>query len=230
MNTNSQLAGAWCAPAFALVLFVGWCLIGGFMPPHLPSADGQQIVAFYTSDLVRIRLGLLLFMWGSALYLPFAAVLTVQMMRIEGRYPVWSFTQLAAGAGNVITLTFPTLFWATAAFRPDRSPELVQLINDLAWIPFVGMTSPFLMVPISIAIVGFMDKSENPVFPRWACYFNLVVEALLLPGGLIIFFQSGPFAWNGLFGIWIPLIAWGSWFFVTSYLLIKAIKRQAAEK
>jgi hypothetical protein len=55
----------------------------------------------------------------------------------------------------------------------------------------------------------------------------LLAVTLLLPGGLMIFFQSGPFAWNGLFGIWIPFIDWGIWFGVTSYLLIKSVKRQA---
>lgn len=230
MNVRSQLVAAWCGPAFAVLLGVGWVFVGGFLPPHSPGAGGEEIAAFYQSDPHRIRFGLLLFMWGSALYLPFAGVLTVQMRRVEGRFPVWTYTQLMASAGNVITLTFPTLFWATAAFRLDRHPDLIQLLNDLAWTPFVAMTSPFLLIPLCMAIIGFADKSDTPLFPRWACYLFLFIDFLLMPGGLIIFFKSGPFAWNGLFGIYIPLAAWGTWFFLTTYLLIKAIKRQAGEE
>jgi hypothetical protein len=227
-NKRSQLFGAWCGPGFMLALALGFVLVAGLFPPHSPSFSGAEVAEFYQANTLRIRLGLLLFLWATALYLPFAGVLTVQMARIEGRFPMWSCVQLAASAGNVITLTFPMAFWATAAFRPERAPELIQLLDDLAWIPFVSMTSPFLVIPICIAIVGFMDKDPQPLFPRWACYYNLFAVSLLLPGGLIIFFQSGPFAWNGLFGIWIPFIDWGIWFGVTSYLLIKGIQRQSA--
>ena len=226
MSKRSLLIGAWCGPGFIIGMLVGWLIIG-FLPPQQPFSSASEIAAFFQEDPVQIRFGLLIFMWASALYLPFAGVLAVQMAKIEGRYPVWACVQLAAGAGNVLTLTFPTLFWATAAFRLDRDPNLIQLVNDMAWIPFVGMTSPFLIVPISIAIVGFMDKSAQPLFPRWACYYNLFVTALLIPGGVITFFQTGPFAWDGLFGFWIPLTDWGIWFVVTCVLLVKHIHRQA---
>ncbi len=226
MNYKSQMLAAWCGPGFIIGMLGGWLMIG-FLPPHMPSATPEAIAAFYQENPIKIRAGLLLFMWASALYLPFCGVLTAQMRKIEGEYPVWSYTQLAAGAGNVITLTFPTLFWATAAFRLDRDPSQIQLINDLAWIPFVGMTVPFLMVPIAIAIVGFMDKRENPLFPRWAFYYNIFVMFLLLPGGVITFFQDGPFAWDGFFGFWLPLTDWGVWFCVTCFLLIRHLKRES---
>ena len=53
---------------------------------------------------------------------------------------------------------------------------------------------------------------------------------LILPGGLIIFFHSGPFAWSGLFGIWVPFIAFGAWFCLMTYFLIKGIRREALEE
>ncbi|HTK67380.1 MAG TPA: hypothetical protein VL595_33710 [Pseudonocardia sp.] len=33
------------------------------------------------------------------------------------------------------------MFWQIAAYRDDTSPELVRLLNDMVWVPFVGMTS-----------------------------------------------------------------------------------------
>lgn len=227
MNHKAQMIAAWCGPGFIICMLIGWLIIG-FLPPLAPGWSPETTAAFYQDNPIRIRLGLLFFMWATALYLPFAGVLTVQMMRIEGKMPVWSFAQVMASAGNVVTLTFPTLFWAVAAFRLDRSPELIQLANDLAWVPFVGMTSPFLIIPIAIAIVGFMDKSETPTFPRWACYYNIFVVLLLLPGGVITVFHDGPFAWDGVFGFWLPLTDWGIWFLITCILLMKGIKRQSA--
>lgn len=225
MNKKSLIIGAWCGPGFMLFMLIGFALVAHLFPPHSPSWSPEQVTSFYQDSTVQIRAGLLIFLWATALYVPFAGVLTIFLARIEGKFPLWSSVVLMASAGNVITLTFPMAFWATAVFRPDRSPELIQLLDDLGWIPFVGMTSPFLLIPIAIAIVGFSDKSENPIFPRWACYYNLLVDFLLLPGGLIIFFHNGPFAWNGLVGIWLPLIDWGIWFCVTTYLLLRGINR-----
>ena len=48
---------------------------------------------------------------------------------------------------------------------------------------------------------------------------------LILPDQLLFFFHTGPFAWNGLFGIWLPLTAFGGWFALASYLMVKAMKR-----
>lgn len=213
-----------------VTMLIGFALISHLFPPHSPSWNEEQVAAFYRENTFQIRAGLLVFLWATALYLPFAGVLVAQLARVEGKYRVWSYVVLMASAGNVLTLTFPMAFWATAAFRPERSAELIQLLDDLAWVPFVGMTSPFLMIPIAIAVIGFSDKSAHPIFPRWACYYNLLVDFLLLPGGLIIFFHTGPFAWNGIIGIWLPLVDWGIWFCVTTYLLIKAITRQAREE
>lgn len=231
MNTRSQILAAWCGPAFMAIMSVGWVMIAGYFPPHLPSFTGQEVAAFYSPEnILSIRFGLLLTLWGSALYIPFSTIITLKMMRIEGKCPIWSWSQLAAGAGTTLTLAFPVMFWATAAFRPDRSPELLQLLDDLGWIPFAGMTVPFLLQPLCIAAVGLMDKSKNPLFPRWFCFFNLWADLLILPGGLIIFFHSGPFAWSGLFGIWVPFIAFGAWFCLMTYFLIKGIRREALEE
>lgn len=227
MNAKSQIIAAWCGPAMMVLMGIGWVLLAGYFPPHSPTLSGADMAAFYQAHPVRIRFGLLITLWGTAFYVPFTAVLSLQMARIEGSVPVWSWTQLAAGAGATLTIAFPIMFWATAAFRPDRNPELLLLLDDLAWIPFAGMTIPILLMPILIAVVGFMDKSECPLFPRWACFLNLWVALLVFPGGLIIFFKTGPFAWNGLFGMWIPLIVFGIWTVVITNLLTKGIKRQA---
>ena len=82
-------------------------------------------------------------------------------------------------------------------------------------------------IAIGAAIVG--DKSANPIFPRWVGFFNFWVAILFIPGALIPFFKSGPFAWNGLFSFWIPATVFGVWFIVMLTMLLKAIDRQAIE-
>lgn len=230
MNKKDQLIGAWCGPAFMISLLVGWGILSGMFPPHPPTWTGEQVAAFYQANPISIRIGLVIAMLGSGLFFPFVAVIAIQMARIEGRYPVWAWVCMAAGACTVLTFEFPFVFWAVSAFRPERTTELLLALDDLAWMPFMAMSMPFLMVPISIAIAGFRDKREHPIFPRWACFANLWLALFISPGNVVILFKTGPFAWNGLFGWWSPIIAFGVWFVMTTYLLIQGINRQASEE
>jgi hypothetical protein len=105
-----------------------------------------------------------------------------------------------------------------------------MLVNDLAWVPFVGMTVPFLMMPLSVAAAGLLDVRAEPVFPRWACYYSLAASAIVMPSGLITFFRSGPLAWNGVLGWWVPVTDFFIWYVVMFFLLRSAIRREAADE
>jgi hypothetical protein len=79
------------------------------------------------------------------------------------------------GFGMLFVLEFLYLlfFWQTATFRADRDPQLVELLNDMAWIPFVGLT---VTAAVQVAVFGvaiLMDRRPTPVFPRWLGYCNL---------------------------------------------------------
>jgi hypothetical protein len=47
-----------------------------------------------------------------------------------------------------------------------------------------------------------------------------------LPAGLMTYFKTGPFAWNGILAFWLPLVAFAIWFNVMFIALQKAIKEQ----
>lgn len=229
MKYKSQMLACYSGFIFMIFWTIGWFLVGKFILPHDPAWSASQVASHYESYAVSIRFGLIISLWSAAFLMPFTALISAQMARIEGQFPVWSYTVLGIGAANVLTFTFPVMFWAVAAFRPERADELVMLINDLGWICFVGMTSPFLLLPVAIAIVGFMDESDEPVFPRWACFYNLGSALLLIPGGIITFFHEGHFAWNGVMGFWLPVVDFFTWFIVMFVLLRKALVRQALE-
>ena len=78
---------------------------------------------------------------------------------------------------------------------------------------------------MGLAIVS--DNHERPVFARWLGYFNIWVAILFLPGGLITFFKSGPFAWNGLLAFWLPLTVFFLWYIVMFFALLKAIRQRS---
>jgi drug/metabolite transporter (DMT)-like permease len=73
------------------------------------------------------------------------------------------------------------------------------------------------------------DKGNQPVFPRWAAYFNFWTAMLYLPAFMVTFFKAGPFAWNGLLAFWLALLVAGIWTVVMFVLLLKAIRQQEAQ-
>jgi hypothetical protein len=227
MNTKNQQLCVW-AGALAIVLFfiALWPLMN-FIPPWSPAETAAEVAARYQQHTFSIRLGTVVLLAAAALLAPFTAVISTQMIRIEGRFAALSLTQLLGGGGVFIFVALPALLYTVAAFRPDRSPELTQALNDLAWIVFVMIYSPAILQNIAIGVAVLSDKNSKPVFPRWVGFFNLWVAVLFLPGGMITFFKTGPFAWNGLLAFWLPATVFLVWFVVMVPVLLKAIREQA---
>lgn len=228
MSTRMQTLSTWSGLVFLTLFGIGFWFIAQFMPPPSPSLDAAAIASFYAESGTAIRIGLVITMISSGFFLPWTAVLTVQMARMQRSSPVLPVIQAVGGGVVVLIVLLPVVFWLAAAFRVDRAPELVQLLNDLGWIMLVATFPAPLMQLFSIGIATLSDGSAQPVFPRWSGYFNLWMGTLFIPGALIVFFKSGPFAWSGLIGFWVPVAAFALWFVVMTPVLLGAIRRQAA--
>ena len=214
--------GAWSGIVYVITVFGGWAIIGRFLlPPLKPSASAETIAKFFEDNTTSIRIGMLVLMFAALVAIPFSATITGIIAEIERRRGFLTYSALLGGAGLMVLTFYPAIFYLVAAFRPGRSPELIMLMNDLSWLQLIGGISIFLALPIAVAIAAFVDKSENPVFPRWMGYFNAWVVALIIPDQLLFFFHSGPFAWNGLFGLWVPAGVFGLWFIVTTAVILR---------
>jgi len=84
----------------------------------------------------------------------------------------------------------------------------MALLNDAAWLSFIGAFAPAMMQSLVIGIAVIGDHSERPVFPRWVAYFNFWAALLFIPAGSCSS-PRGPFAWNGIFPFWIPAAVFG---------------------
>jgi hypothetical protein len=229
VNRSSQLACAW-AGVLTLVLFgIGLGVLAQFIPPPRADDSLQEVVDLYTEDPDRLRAGLVVIMVAGGLFAPFAAGISVQLKRIEGRYSPMTYTQLACGAVNVLLIAMPVLFMLAAGFRPDRDPEVTQALHDLAWIPFVMAFPPVLIQQLSIAFAIF-SNAEQQIFPRWLGYFNAWCALLLVPGALVPFFKSGPFAWHGVFEFWLAGTIFFGWIVVMTVMLFRAVRLQTNEQ
>lgn len=219
----------WSGVAMVIVLLVGF-QIAGFSPPPSPHDTAAQIAAIFRAHPDRIRLGLVLTMFGSALLGPFVAVTTVQMKRIEGPHSPLAYTQLALGALLAIEFIIPVGVLEAAAFHPGMSPATLHALDDVGWLLFVGAPSTAIVETIVIGVVILQDRRPQPVFPRWGAYASFICAALYIPGGLIVFFKTGPLAWNGAVAWWVGLSAFGVWLVLMTVLELRAIAAQQLEQ
>ena len=219
----------WTGPAFMLSLFVGFGLFAGWIPPPPAYLSAAELAQLFRENATNIRIGMIISIIGSSLFIGWFVALAVQLKRVEGKYSPIAYAQLVCGAIVVIEFLFPLTFWEAAVFRLERSDEAIQSMNDLAWFPFLAQASlaTFQIVLIGVAILR--DKRADPIFPRWAGFFNIWVALLLLPGDIIVFFKKGPLAWDGLLSWWMVLTAYFLWLLVDTVLLFKAINRQERE-
>lgn len=225
-RSSILMFGAWCGVLYMVALLLGWGVFAGMLPPMSPTMSPQEVQAFLNADATFIRIGMVVVMYSALIFMLFAATLAHFLNRVEGGAGVLGYFALLGGCGNMVLTFYPAIWWLVAAYRPERAADLVYLMNDLSWLQFIGGVSMYDALPLAVAIAAFADKSPNPVFPRWAGYFNVMVVLGLLPDQLLFFFHSGPFAWNGLFGLWIPLVLFGSWFLVMFWLMRRAILRE----
>ncbi len=203
--------------------------LAGFLPPLDPSASAQDIAAIYAGNSVGIRLGMIGLLMGASLFVPFWAAISIQMKRMEGEFAPLALTQALAGLMVAIFFAFPTFMFSVAAFRPERSPELIQAFNDFGWMVLVMPGIPATIQTLAFGFAILNDRNpKDPVLPRWAGFFSIWVAILFIPASLAILFKTGPFAWNGILSFWIPAVLVGLWANIMAMLLIKAVKRQAA--
>ena len=127
---------------------------------------------------------MILCMFGSPFLMTFAVSIAIHMRRIEGRFPALALTQLSLGVVNVVAMFVFVFLCQVATFRVDRAPELIQLLNDMAWIPFIGIGSPVMVAMICFSVAILVDKRARPIFPRWLGYFNLWVALILAAGSV----------------------------------------------
>ena len=214
--------GGWSAIIFSLCIGTALLLVLGWVPPTPPTATENEIFGLYQQHYLRIRSGMILIMLGAGFIIPFTSAVSALIARVEGGFGMLSGTALVSGFAIAVLTFLPALVWLIAAFRPDRNPELLYLLSDSAWLIFVGalfITYPFFIVR---AIACFAEKGENRVFQRWFGYFNAWIAISFLPGQLLFFVKTGPFAWDGLLSFYLPFGAFFLWLVPTIGYIWKA--------
>lgn len=224
---RNDLLSAWCGPLFLVTFVIFWGILGQNLPNPSPALSAVELAARYEEHRAMIRTGFILSLISVVLYMPWTALLTSQMARIEGRYPTMAYLQLIGGALTVIVVSLSAFFWVAAAFRPEQAPETTRLLSDLGWLCIDLQYACTTLQMIAAALVGLADKREQPLFPRWVCYLTIWCGISFIPASLTGVLKTGPFAWDGLLSYYIPYACWLGWFTVASICMIKEVRRRA---
>lgn len=229
MSRSIHRAAGWSGAGVLVLMAIGFVGLARFFPPPSPALSAEQTAAIILGHASFIRWGMILTMVAAVLLGIFAVSIAVQMRRIEGRFPILSMTEFGLGMLFVLEFLYLLFFWQTATFRADRDPKLIELLNDMAWIPFVGLTGTAAVQVACFGVAILIDRRPVPVFPRWLGYCNLWVALIFCAGTFNVFFKTGPLAWNGLLAWWLPVLVFAVWLVLVTIYLRKAIDSHIAE-
>ncbi|MEC9360003.1 MAG: hypothetical protein VX593_03535 [Pseudomonadota bacterium] len=227
MSEHTQIAMVWWAIVFMLIFGTACAALMGVFPPIPASLDPDAVAAFYAENSLPIRIGAAVAVGTGGFMLPMAAVISLQMVRIDERLTIWAVLQGMGGAMMSLWLVFPAIYWGVAAFDPERAPPITALMNQTAFLTLVTTIPHYIFQVLAIAWVC-LSRQDEPYtpFPRWLGYFSLWTFLITEVGAMGFLFRSGPFAWHGLFVFWFPILAFTAWMAALTCTLIRALKHQ----
>jgi hypothetical protein len=229
-RTDGELILFWTLPAIAIVWVSAFFLFPGFLHPMSPTMSADQVASFYRDETARIRYSMILFNWFGVGLIPTVILLAMQVRRMAHRTPILSYSLIACAGGPPCLFLIANIFWLLGSFRPERSPELTQLLNDLAWITFTVLV-PFLIAQcLLLALAIYWDHQDQPVFKTWVAHFNVLVAVALAPAAFTALSFDGPLAWDGLLSFWVKNIAIAVWIVVMGVVLGQSILSRRAEE
>jgi hypothetical protein len=224
---NKARYDLWCVYslfAFAVLAFGGSLFAAGFLPPWDPTWDANKIAELYQKNDLGIQIGMMMLMGGCALYLPFVAIVSELLEKRMGQ-PILAKVQFSSGIAAMAFGMVSVAAWAMAAFRPDRDPQITQLMNDMGWIVFFWDISFFQLQAAAVMIGVFVYKGTDPVWPRWMAYAFAICILGVFPAYALISFKTGILAYNGLISYWFQVIAFGIMIVPWAWYSLLALKR-----
>lgn len=230
-RVDGELILLWTVPALLVIWGSAFLLFPGFVQPMSPAMSAEEVAAFYRDpdNLARIRYSMILFNWFSVGLVPVLALIVMQMRRMAHRTPILVYSVLGCIAGGPTLFLLANLFWLLAAFRPERSAELIQLFNDMAWVTFTSQVGFLVFQSLFLALAIYLDRQPRPVFRSWVAHFNLAIALALVPASFVgLALETGALAWDGLLTFWVKNIAIALWIAVMGIALGQVIYRRRA--
>ncbi len=230
MITKGQKILLWTTPVAGAFFLLAYVMFPPFTATMSPTMTPEQVAAFFKENLAQIR-GVVIFVnvIGATL-LPLFAMIVVQMLRVVNSSPAFAYAYMISTGVGITCFILADFAWGVAAFRPDRDPQLISLLNDMAWIFFTAPVGCLIAQNICLAGAIYLDERPEPVFPRWVAHFNLVTALLFAPAALSLVNKTGPLAWDGSISFSLRLLTFAAYVAVMFFVLLKVIDQHVDDE
>jgi hypothetical protein len=203
------------------VVFVGLTHV---MPPPQPYWDDARVAQWFSDYHTGLLVGFGIIFLTSGLTAAMNALIAYSMRRMSVSrafaYSYIALYSLSATPGMLLTAIALTV----GAMRPERDPQLIHWLYDMAFMCFDGTMGVFLIGTLVWLIAILIDR--NNVFPKWFGYLNIcnmITEFVVAPAWI---FKRGVFSWNGAIAFWIDTIVFVIYTIAFIVLLRKMIQRE----
>ena len=221
-----------CGPVFLVAFLVCWGMLGYNIPPIPADHTPEQMAEFFRTHYNEVRAGMSGAMLFGVLYLPFTLSITkvMEWMNPE-QNSMLSTLQMWGGGLTVVPLVTSSVFWLTAAYRPDvLAPVTLQMLYDMGWL-LIDMFYAITTIPmVALGMAGLTDKRAKPLLPKWACWFSIWAGLSFLFELLMPFFKTGLFARQGWLNFWVEFMVWFIYILVAAFYMLKAVPRLQQER
>jgi hypothetical protein len=225
MNRSAQLIITWTGFLMLGMILFGMLFGRYLFPWTAPHDSAEKVAQIYSEHADRIRISLVFVLCGFGLIAAWGACLAAQTRRKEGLFPVLTYCQIASMAVGSALLMAQSCLWATAAFRPgETSPAITQALNDAGYIMLLSTWMPFATWAWALGLSILLDRSDNPVYPRWAGWLSIWAGLLDIPGNTVWFFKEGAFGWQGAICLYTPIGAFGIWVATFTVLTLQNVR------
>ncbi|MCY4426247.1 MAG: hypothetical protein OXC05_04355 [Halieaceae bacterium] len=198
-------------------------------PSPGPLLSDEELLEHFGHANTKFLFGVVLMLLSAGFFVSMGLTISIQIARLEKGFPYLAIiAYISAVTGSWVFQGAPVFFGA-AAFRVDRSPELVRLLHDLSWLWYFTPGAFFMFQAFCITLIAFIGKQDDPTtaFPRWFGWFSLIVAIeAVFPPAFIPMFKTGPIAWDGFVAYYLALVSFGIWCAVMIYLCFRAIRLQ----
>lgn len=228
MNIGVMRLFLWSGVVVVVALIVAQGLIMGFIPGPSPALSPEQLAQIFVERRSAILGGALLQCICWTFYGTWAIPIIMFIRKMEGNtMPALTYASLVnVGGGWVFFILIP-MTWAVMAFRAGSiAPETMQIMNDWVWFDWLYTWPSFSVWMFIIAAAILMNKSAEAPYPRWVGFFNLWSGLLIFPAGMIGFFKTGPFAYDGMISFWFAVFVFFGWMVGMTLMTFRAVAEQ----
>lgn len=224
-----ELFGAWCAPIFSLLTLGGFIVLAQFYDPAAAHLAPAELAEHYAGIKDEVAIGMSVFALATCFLLVYSVQLSLWLWRREGRSPLMSIAQAGGGFAVVLLVFISCCLWIGAAYRSDvAEPDVTVALNDAAWFGFLVGWSMLSLQMLATAAITLADRGRPQLVPRWLSWFSVIGAVLLVTANGCAITETGPFAWDGVLGYYVPMAIWGFWLDAHAWYMRKDIRARGA--